>query len=93
LASLFCGSEPASISVLLSGQNAEADRMMAEVFRENVLDVLFCGEFNEILAVAERPLLVQVQFPCDPEWAPAVQLLAAALASVYFRDNLEPKCR
>jgi hypothetical protein len=93
LASLFCGSEPASISVLLSGQNPEADRIMAEVFRENVLDVLFCGEFSEILSVVERPLLVQVQFPCDPEWAPAVQLLSAALASVYFRDNLEPQCR
>ena len=36
----------------------------------------------------ERPLVIQVLFPCDPEWAPAVQLLSAALASVYFRDNL-----
>jgi hypothetical protein len=93
LASLFCSSEPASISVLLSGQNQEADRIMAEVFRENVLDLLFAGEFNEVLEILERPLVIQVLFPCDPEWAPAVQLLSAALASVYFRDNLQPHCR
>ncbi|HYP05702.1 MAG TPA: hypothetical protein VER03_05650 [Bryobacteraceae bacterium] len=92
LASLFCGNEPASISVLLSGQDREADRLMTEVFRENVLDLLFGGEFSEVLAIPERPLVIQVQFPCDPEWAPAVQLLSAALASVYFRDNLHPTC-
>ena len=93
LASLFCSTEPASISVLLSGQNEDADRIMTEVFRENVLDLLFAGEFNEVLDIAERPLVIQVLFPCDPEWAPAVQLLSAALASVYFRDNLQPHCR
>jgi hypothetical protein len=89
LASLFCSCEPASISVLLSGQNPEADRMMAEVFRENVLDLLFAGEYSEILEIPERPLVIQVLFPGDPEWAPAVQLLCAALASVYFRENLK----
>lgn len=92
LASLFCSNEPASISVLLSGRDVEADRVMAEVFRENVLDLLFGGEFHEVLDIPERPLLIQVLFPCDPEWAPAVQLLSAALASVYFRDNKDPDC-
>lgn len=92
LASLFCSNEPASISVLLSGENSEADTMMAEVFRENVLDLLFGGEFNDVLETPERPLVIQVLFPCDPEWAPAVQLLSAALASVYFRDNLHTGC-
>lgn len=91
LASLFCSNEPASISVLLSGRNIEADRMMAEVFGENVLDVLFAGEFREVLEIEERPLVVQVLFPCEPEWAPAVQLLSAALASVYFRDGSPEK--
>ena len=88
LASLFCSSEPASISVLLTGKDLEADRMMAEVFRENVLDTLFGGEFSEVLEVEERPLVIQVLFPGDPEWTPAIQLLSAALASVYFRDTL-----
>jgi hypothetical protein len=85
LASLFCSGDPAAISVLLSGIDAEADAMMLEVFRENVLDVLFSGQFGEALEFAERPLVIQVLFPNDPEWMPAVQLLAAALASVYFR--------
>ena len=66
--------------------------MMAEVFRENVLDVLFAGEFSEVLDIMERPLVIQVLFPCDPEWAPAIQLLSAALASVYFRDNIPSNC-
>lgn len=92
LASLFCSNEPASISVLLSGQNSHADQLMAEVFRENVLDVLFAGQFNEVLEVTARPLVIQVLFPCDPEWAPAVQLLSAALASVYFLDTVQADC-
>ena len=92
LASLFLSDEPAAISVLLTGSDPEADCMMSEVFRENVLDLLFCGQFHEALEVPERPLLVQVMFPSDPEWTPALQLLSAALASVYFRSILEPPC-
>ena len=91
LASLFCSNEPACITVLLSGENREADHMMGEVFRENILDLLFAGQFSEVLETVERPLVIQVLFPCDPEWAPAVQLLSAALASVYFRDNINAK--
>ena len=90
LASLFSSGDPAAISVLLTGRDAEADRMMIEVFRENVLDVLFEGQFQEALDVKERPLIIQVLLPCDPEWMPAVQLLSTALASVYFRSILPP---
>jgi hypothetical protein len=92
LASLFCSSHPASMSVLLSGVNPEADRVMAEVFRENVLEVLFGDEYNQVIETAERPLVIQVLFGCDPEWTAAVQLLSAALASVYFGDTLHPNC-
>jgi hypothetical protein len=86
LASLFSSGQPAAISVLLAGQDAEADRIMLEVFRENVLDLLFEGQFGEVLEEDARPLLIQVLLPGDPEWMPAVQLLSAALASVYFRS-------
>ena len=88
MASLFCGGDPALISVLLTGQNAAADQLMIEVFRENVLDLLFEGQFTEALEVAERPLLIQVLLPGDPEWAPVMQILSTALASVYFRGIL-----
>ena len=90
LASLFSSGEPAAISVLLTGLNPEADRMMLEVFRENVLDILFGGEFCEALDVEQRPLLIQILLPADPEWIPAMQLLSTALASVYFRSVLRP---
>jgi hypothetical protein len=89
LASLFCSGGPAAISVLLSGIDEQADAMMSEVFRENVLEVLFSGQFEEALEVPDRPLVIQVLFPTDPEWMPAIQLLSAALASVYFRSLLE----
>jgi hypothetical protein len=92
LASLFCSGDPAAISVLLSGIDAEADAMMLEVFRENVLDVLFSGEFEEVLQIQERPLVIEVLFPNDPEWMPAMQLLSAALASVYFRGLFRSGC-
>jgi hypothetical protein len=92
LASLFCSGDPAAISVLLSGIDTEADAMMVEVFREKVLDVLFSGQFEEVLDIRERPLVIQVLFPNDPEWMPAVQLLSAALASVYFRSLLRSNC-
>lgn len=91
LASLFSSGAPAAISILLTGQDPEADRMMLEVFRENVLDALFTeGEYREALEAEPRPLVIQVLLPCDPEWTPAVQLLSAALASVYFRSVLPP---
>jgi hypothetical protein len=91
LATLFSSGEPASVSILLAGQDASSDASMAEAFRENVLDLLFQGEYSEVLEVQERPLVIQVLFPVDPEWRPAVQLLTAALASVYFRDILCPR--
>src|SRR3977135_2503937 len=43
LASLFESSEPATMSVLVPGVRAEADRMMLEMFRDNVLVPLFDG--------------------------------------------------
>jgi hypothetical protein len=89
LASLFCSGDPAAISVLLSGIDEQADAMMSEVFRENVLEVLFSGQFEDVLEIPDRPLVIQVLFPTDPEWMPAIQLLSAALASVYFRSLLE----
>lgn len=92
LASIFSSGDPACISVFLTGQNADADQMMLDVFRENVLELLFCGEFTDVLEVAERPLVIQVLLPGDPEWVPAVQLLSTTLASVYFRSILRPDC-
>jgi len=88
LASLFQGDTPASMSVLLTGLSPETDSMMLDVFRENVLAPLFGSEYDNVCSECERPLLVQVVFPCEPEWLPAVNLLTVSLASVYFRTLL-----
>ena len=85
LASLLQGRDVLSMSVLLAGTQPEADCMMLEVFRENVLSPLFGSAFDEVLECRERPLVVQVLFGGAPEWTPAVHLLSVALASVYFR--------
>jgi hypothetical protein len=90
LASIFQGLEPACLGVLVAGIQPETDQMMLDVFRENVLAPLFDGSFDEVAAVPERPLVVQVIFPGFTEWAPTLQLLSAALASVYFRTILRP---
>ena len=89
LASLFCSGDPAAISVLLSGIDGDADAMMAEVFGKMCWMCCFQASSKKFWKFEERPLVIQVLFPTDPEWMPAVQLLSAALASVYFRSLLE----
>lgn len=86
LASIFQAREPASMCVLVSGSDPEADAMMLEAFRENVLNAVLGRSFDEALAAQERPLLVQIIFSETPEWLPALQLLSVCLASVYFRS-------
>ena len=91
LASIFQAGEPASMGVLISGQDRCMDEMMLDVFRENVLTTLFGNEYDEITRLDLRPLLIEVVFPGKPEWTPAVQLLSACLGSVYFRSVI-PSC-
>ena len=88
LASLFQAGEPASMGVLISGQDRCTDEMMLDVFRENVLTPLFDSEYDHVTRLDVRPLLIEVVFPGKPEWTPAVQLLTACLGSVYFRSVL-----
>ena len=93
LASLFDKDEPATMAILLTGVDPEADRMMLELFLDNVLRPVFQSappeQVNELVDVPERPLLLQALFPVSPEWAPTIQLLSTALASVYFRTILQ----
>ena len=92
LASIYQHSAPASIGVMLSGAHPQTDATMLEVFREHVLAPLFGADFDYALVVDVRPLVVQVVFPGAPEWVPALQLLTASLASVYFRTLIQA-CR
>ncbi len=82
LATFFAGGEPRSMSVLLAGISADADRMMLDSFGQVV-------PLPPGLDAAGKPLLVNAIFPGEPEFTPALQLLTAALASVYFRTVLK----
>lgn len=89
LASLYRNGTPVSMAVLISGTDPATDMNMIEVFRDNVLNPLFGTEFDSVLSETSRPLVLQVVFPEEPEWEPAIQLLTASLASVYFRTILQ----
>lgn len=84
-AAFFEEGEPRSMGVLLSGINAEADQNMMQALRESVLDAAFGDDASQYTTATERPLLMNVIFPGSPESNPRTQLLATALASVYFR--------
>lgn len=82
--------KPATLGVLLSRADAEADAGMAQGFEQAVLSP-FLGE----LLPAEReqifasdgatPLLLAAALPGRPELLPTAHLLNSALAAVYFK--------
>jgi len=84
-AAFFEEGEPRSMGVLLSGINEEADRNMMQGLSDAVLARAFGEEADKYAVSDERPVLVNVIFPGSPEANPRTQLLATALASVYFR--------
>jgi len=86
-AAFFAEGSPVTIGVLLAGTDPEVDSAMREAMRESVLRPLF-GELlpdSPLMDASERPLAMMVRFNDRPELLPAVDLLTAALASVYFR--------
>lgn len=85
LASFHEAGEPLSMGILLSGANEESDRQMLASLRQAVLEPVFGEEADRYLEAPERPVLLNVIFPGNPEMTPRVQLLSAALASVFFR--------
>lgn len=88
-AALYEGGEPLSMSVLLSGVHPEVDQQMLEALRTTVIESARPDEAAVLAASPERPLLLNAVFPGAPEHTPTLQLLAAALASVYFRAILQ----
>lgn len=85
LASFYEAGEPLSMGILLAGVNEEADAQMIAALRQSVLEPVFGSEADALLESPERPLMINVIFPGNPELTPRVQLLATALASVFFR--------
>ncbi|MBL8231456.1 MAG: hypothetical protein JNL98_23375 [Bryobacterales bacterium] len=89
LMTFYEAGEPLSMGILLSGVKRESDEQMMEALRQAVLEPVFGEEAGKYLEAPERPLLLNVIFPGNPELIPRTQLLATALASVFFRVMLE----
>lgn len=89
LASFHDADAPRTMCILLAGLDAEADRMMLQAWRENVVTPLLRDNASMLSEVTERPALVSIVFPGEPDLMPAIQLMTTALASVYFRCMMQ----
>lgn len=87
-AAFFGGGETLSMGVLLTGVNEESDSLMLGALREHAAGPMLGEDAGRLLESPERPLLLQLQMPGQPERLPALQVLSTALASVYFRAIL-----
>lgn len=85
LASFFADGEPLSMGILLSGLNPDADARMLDAMRTAVIEPIFADKAATLTEAPDRPLLLHVLFPEQPELLPRAQLLSTALASVFFR--------
>lgn len=84
LATFLDGGEPLAVCLLATGVDREADGQILSHLREQFP----APGIAAAVSAVERPLMIQIRFPVSPEWMPAVDLLAASLASVYFRTVL-----
>ena len=85
LASFYEAGEPLSMGILLAGVEPESDEQMLDALRQSVFEPIFGEEADKYMEAPERPLLLNVMFPGNPEAMPRTQLLVTALASVFFR--------
>ncbi|MEZ5354296.1 MAG: hypothetical protein R2762_16790 [Bryobacteraceae bacterium] len=80
----FQGNQTLAAGVLLSGEDPSSDASMAEALRVSIVEPI-TGAPELANPGDNRPAMVMVMFEGQPELAPTVQLLATALASVFFR--------
>ncbi|MBM3739155.1 MAG: hypothetical protein FJW39_25550 [Acidobacteria bacterium] len=83
--SLFHEDAPLAMAVLVSGADEESSQQMIEAFAGSVLAPMLGERAGALAEVPERPAVLLLQLPDSPEHFPMVQLLATAIASVYFR--------
>lgn len=88
-ATFFSDGSPVAMGVLLTGINPEGDSTMLSVFRQTFVEPLFGDQYSAFFAIESRPALLMVYMPGAPEQESVLQLLASALASVFFRCILQ----
>ncbi len=88
LASFYESGMPLSMGILLAGLRTESDGQMLQALRQ-IVEPVFGEATHQMMDAPERPLMVNVVFPGNPELVPQIQLLSTALASVFFRAMIE----
>jgi hypothetical protein len=81
----FHKNETIEMGVLAAGTNPEADQQIVKALLESVAEPMLGSRAREWMAMGERPLALRLRMPGNPELGPTMDLLAMALASVYFR--------
>jgi hypothetical protein len=89
MASFFSEGNPLSTGMLLTGVDPDTEEQVLYSMRTSVLGPVLGEETERLTEAPERPLLLSIVFPGHPELFPTVQLLYAALASVFFRVILQ----
>jgi len=84
-ASFIESGEPVSMGVFLTGLNADADQAILGALGDSIITPILGDSAPAYLGAPERPVLVQLLLPGRPELEATVELLAASLASVFFR--------
>jgi hypothetical protein len=87
LASIYGPAAAYSMGILLAGIDEEADQMMLDAWKENVLKPVFAQDAARFVHAPERPVLINLVFPAADQLGASVQLTAAALAAAYFRSR------
>ena len=90
IATLRCKDELASLALLASGVNPEADMLTLNAFQKHLLRELRDTEFEpsfSLLSLQQRPLVVVVPFSEPPDSSAKVIMALAdrCFAAVYFR--------
>ena len=89
MATFFSEGDPVSTGMLLTGVDADTEEQVLYSMRTSVLGPVLGEDTQRLTEAPERPLLLNIVFPGQPELVPTVQLLYAALASVFFRVILQ----
>ena len=85
---VFHENQTIEMGVLAAGAEAEADARILEALTETIAVPMLGVKARQWTSLASRPLAVRLRMPVHPELSAAVDLLATALASVYFRAIL-----
>jgi hypothetical protein len=87
-ASFFVSGEPVAMLVLLCGFLQREEQLMLQGLKAAILGRMLGEDADRLMDLPQRPAVLQVILPGQPELTPTLQLLTTSLASVYFQVML-----